>query len=114
MSHSPFARIHFACPARWFTMTRALNVAVYIPGPLRAYSGGASELSVSAASVRATLEHLERHHPSLYRNICDETGAVRRHLNLFVNSSNIRDLEGLDTALAPGDVVTILPAVSGG
>ena len=51
---------------------------------------------------------------ALYRNICDETGAVRRHLNVFVNADNVRDLDGLDTALRPGDVLTILPAVSGG
>jgi molybdopterin converting factor small subunit len=64
--------------------------------------------------VRAALEQLERNQPALYRRICDETGAVRRHVNLFVNTSHVRDREGLDTALAPGDVVTILPAVSGG
>ena len=52
--------------------------------------------------------------PRLYRNVCDETGAVRRHLNVFVNSDNVRDLDGVDTTLTPGDVVTILPAVSGG
>ena len=52
--------------------------------------------------------------PPLYRNVCDETGTVRRHVNVFVNSDNVRDRDGLDTALAPGDVVTILPAVSGG
>jgi molybdopterin converting factor small subunit len=50
----------------------------------------------------------------LYRNVCDETGKVRRHLNVFVNSDNVRDLDGIDTTLAPGDVVTFLPAVSGG
>ena len=50
----------------------------------------------------------------LYRNVCDETGAVRRHLNVFVNADHMRDRDGLDTTLAPGDVVTILPAVSGG
>ena len=43
-----------------------------------------------------------------------ETGQVRRHLNIFVNSDNVRDLEGLDTALAAGDTLIILPAVSGG
>jgi molybdopterin converting factor small subunit len=69
---------------------------------------------VAAHTVRAALEQLGRDHPSLYRNICDETGSVRRHLNVFVNSSHVRDLDGLDTALAPGDVVTILAAVSGG
>jgi molybdopterin converting factor small subunit len=50
----------------------------------------------------------------LYRNICDETGTVRRHLNVFVNADNVRDLNGIDTPLLPGDVLTILPAVSGG
>jgi molybdopterin synthase sulfur carrier subunit len=57
---------------------------------------------------------LERNHPSLYRNLCDETGAVRRHLNVFVNATHMRDLQGLDTPLAHGDVMTILAAVSGG
>ena len=67
-----------------------------------------------AANVRAALEELERQHPSLYRNLCDETGAVRRHLNVFVNTANVRDCSGLDTPLSPGDLVTILTAVSGG
>ena len=50
----------------------------------------------------------------MYCNLCDETGALRRHLNLFVNESHMRDRGGLDTVLEPGDVVTILAAVSGG
>ncbi|MEQ1910537.1 MAG: MoaD/ThiS family protein, partial [Vicinamibacterales bacterium] len=83
-------------------------------GPLRVYCGGAAELSMSAHNVRATLEALERSEPALYRNVCDETGAVRRHLNVFVNVDNVRDLDGINTALSSGDVVTILPAVSGG
>jgi sulfur-carrier protein len=81
---------------------------------LRDTCGGAAELSLSAASVRAVLEELERSHPALHRSICDETGKVRRHVNLFVNTSHMRDRDGLDTALAPGDEVTIMPAVSGG
>ena len=89
-------------------------VTVYVPGVLRPSCGGVSRLSLNAASVRAALADLERRHPSLYRSVCDETGAVRRHVNLFVNTSHVRDREGLDTALAPGDVVTFLPAVSGG
>ena len=90
------------------------TIRIHVPGPLREYCAGASELLLSASSVRAVLEELERRHPSLYRNVCDETGAVRRHVNLFVNTSHVRDREGLDTALKPGDLVTILPAVSGG
>lgn len=71
-------------------------------------------LTASAADLRGVLEELEARFPSLYRSICDETGSVRRHVNLFVNSDNSRDLRGIDTILAPGDVITILPAISGG
>jgi MoaD family protein len=91
-----------------------VTVTVHVPGALREYCEGAPELDLSAPTIRAALEELERRYPALHRGICDETGAVRRHINLFVNTSNVRDREGLDTALAPGDVVTILPAVSGG
>jgi MoaD family protein len=91
-----------------------MSITVHVPGVLRAYCDGATRLSLSAPSVRDALEQLERRYPVLHRSVCDETGAVRRHVNLFVNTSNVRDREGLDTALVPGDVVTILPAVSGG
>ncbi len=90
------------------------TVTIYLPGPLRSYCAGAEQFSIPAATVRAILENLERSQPALYRNICNETGAVRRHLNVFVNSDNMRDLDGVDTALTSGDVITIVPAVSGG
>lgn len=95
-------------------MPPAPTVTIHLPGPLRAYCGGAAQLSISARSVRGVLEDLERSQPALYRNLCDEAGVVRRHLNVFVNTDNVRDLEGTDTALASGDVLTFLPAVSGG
>ena len=91
-----------------------MTITIHVPRVLRAECGGASELSLTAATVRAALEQLEKNYPSLHRNVCDETGRVRRHVNLFVNHSHIRDREGLDTALVPGDVIMILPAVSGG
>jgi sulfur-carrier protein len=91
-----------------------MTITIHIPAALRGCCAGAAALSLSASSVRAALEEIERRHPALYRSVCDETGAVRRHVNLFVNTSHMRDREGLDTALAPGDVITIMPAVSGG
>jgi molybdopterin converting factor small subunit len=81
---------------------------------LRTYAGGIVELPIMATTVREMLERLEQMQPVLYRNVCDETGAVRRHLNIFINSDNVRDRDGLDTALKARDVVTIVPAVSGG
>jgi molybdopterin synthase sulfur carrier subunit len=96
------------------TMGPPPTITIHVPGPLRTYCAGASQLSVAARTVRAALEELERSQSALYRNICDETGAVRRHLNVFVNSDNMRDRDGVDTTLTAGDVVTIVPAVSGG
>jgi molybdopterin converting factor small subunit len=90
------------------------TITIHVPGPLRTYCAGAAQLSMSARTVRAALEDLQRSQSALYCNVCDETGKLRRHLNVFVNSDNVRDLDGVDTKLSPGDVVTILPAVSGG
>jgi len=90
------------------------SVTVHVPAALRQYCGGASEFPVSASTVRSALAAIERSNPSLYRNLCDETGAVRRHLNVFVNALHVREQNGLDTALSDGDVITILTAVSGG
>ena len=90
------------------------NITVFIPGPLRDCCGGAAELVLPAANLHAVLAELEQRHPALHRSVCDETGAVRRHINLFVNNNHMRDRNGLDTTLAPGDEVFILPAVSGG
>jgi MoaD family protein len=95
-------------------MTPETTITILIPGALRQYCEGATEFTLSATSVRDSLEQLERRYPGLYRNICDETGAVRRHVNLFVNTSHIRDRQGLDTTLADGDVIAVIPAVSGG
>ena len=89
-------------------------ITVQIPMPLRPRCGGAAELAVPAANVRDVLGELERRHPDLHRGICDDTGQVRRHVNVFVNSDHVRDRAGLDTPLASGDLVIILPAVSGG
>ena len=92
----------------------ASTIAVSIPTPLRDCCAGASELELPATNLRAVLEELERRYPKLHRSICEETGAVRRHINLFVNTHHMRDRDGLDTLLVAGDVVTIMTAVSGG
>jgi molybdopterin converting factor small subunit len=91
-----------------------MSITIQVPSALREYCGGQPAISLTAPTVRAALLQLEVRHPSLYRSVCDETGAVRRHVNVFVNTSHIRERNGLDTALESGDIITILPAVSGG
>ena len=95
-------------------MPRSADITISVPPPLRECCEGAKEVMLPAPSVRAALLELQRRYPALHRGVCDETGAVRRHVNLFVNSSHVRDRNGLDTELFPGDVLTILPAISGG
>jgi molybdopterin converting factor small subunit len=94
--------------------TPAATITVVVSSPLRDFCGGAEEIRVCADDLRGVLGELERSEPRLHRAICDETGRVRRHVNLFVNELHMSERAGLDTALAPGDVVTVLPAVSGG
>lgn len=91
------------------------QVTLFVPAPLRDRCGGAGELLLAAPTVRELLVALEHEQPELHRGVCDETGRVRRHINVFVNRDNVKDLAtGIDTALSRGDLVTILPAVSGG
>jgi sulfur-carrier protein len=91
-----------------------MSITVQLPSALRPEYGGAAELALTAATVRAALDQLERNYPAIYRSVCDETGAVRQHINLFVNNSFLHKRDGLDNALVPGDVLIIMPAVSGG
>ena len=90
------------------------TIQIHVPGVLRTYCDGTAHLFISAHTVHGAFAELQRSQFALYRNVCDETGKLRRHLNVFVNSDNIRDLDGMDTLLTAGDVLTILPAVSGG
>lgn len=91
-----------------------MTIILQLPSVLRGCCNGQSELTISACTVGAMIQEVEQRYPSLYSSICDETGTVRRHINLFVNSSLVRRPGDLDIELAPGDVVYIFQAVSGG
>jgi sulfur-carrier protein len=94
------------------------QVPVRVPTQLRSLAGGAPCVTVDAAgdapTVASVLDALAAVHPALERRVRDERGGTRVHVNLFVGSDNIRDLNGLDTAVAPGAEVSIIPAISGG
>jgi MoaD family protein len=95
------------------------QVRVTIPQALRSLCGGDAplhnaEICIPARDVRELLAELARRHPQVHVRVCDERGDPRPHINVFVNDDHVRARAGLDTPLAAGDLVTILPAVSGG
>ena len=87
---------------------------VRIPTPLRKLTGGAEEVSVTSKNVGELIGDLERKFPGIKERICDDTGAVRRFVNIFVKDEDIRFLQNLDTPLGDKDEVSIVPAIAGG
>ncbi len=88
--------------------------SVQIPRVLQERCDRNSELSVSGRTVRDVLANLKRHHPALFQCVCDETDAVRQHINLFVNNDMLDKHLELETKLDSGDVLSVFQAVSGG
>jgi len=91
-----------------------VSVTVRIPAQLRTLTGGAGELSVAAGTVRGVIKALEADHPGFETRLLDDEGALRRFVNVFVADEDVRFLEGLDTDVADGQTVSIVPAVAGG
>src|SRR3989442_4961013 len=87
---------------------------VYVPTPLRQATGGRSKLTASGRTVKELLDGLERTYPGIRQQLCDETGEVRSFINVFVNGTEIRQLEGLLTPIQDADEVSIIPAMAGG
>jgi sulfur-carrier protein len=87
---------------------------VRIPTPLRRLTGGEAEVSVDGATLAEVVAALDARHPGLGERILDEEGRLRRFVNVFVRDEDVRFLDGLDTAVADEDVVSIIPAVAGG
>ncbi|MFI5036599.1 MAG: MoaD/ThiS family protein [Acidimicrobiales bacterium] len=91
-----------------------MSVVVRLPSQLRALVGGAGEVPVEAATVREAIVALDAAHPGVAARVLDDRGTLRRFVNVFVADEDIRFLEGLDTVLAPGQTVSLVPAVAGG
>lgn len=90
------------------------EILVRIPAPLQGFAGGAHELRAAAGTVAEVLRELGALHPQLARRVLTPEGELRPFVNVFVGRANVRALSGLETAVPPGEVVSILPAVAGG
>jgi molybdopterin synthase sulfur carrier subunit len=91
-----------------------MSVKVRIPAQLRPLAGGAGEVEVEAATVGEALKALDAAHPGFAERLFDETGALRRFVNVFLGEEDIRFLDGLGTPVPAGTIVSVIPAVAGG
>ena len=91
-----------------------MSAAVKIPTSLRGLAGGSSIVEVPAGQLGEVITSLTDSYPELGERLLDENGNLRRFVNVFVAEDDIRFLEGLETEVSDGQVVTILPAVAGG
>jgi molybdopterin synthase sulfur carrier subunit len=91
-----------------------MTVTVKLPTQLRDAAGGVTSIAVDGGTVGEALDALYDQHGELRERIADGDGSLRRFVNVYLKGEDIRFLEGLDTAVADGDEVTILPAVAGG
>jgi molybdopterin converting factor small subunit len=91
-----------------------VSVIVRIPTQLRNLSGGDAEVPVEATTVAEALKALDAAHPGFGERLFDDSGSLRRFVNVFVADEDIRFMQGVDTPVADGSVVSIIPAVAGG
>jgi sulfur-carrier protein len=91
-----------------------MSVTVRIPTPLRAVAKGNADVQAKGDTIEDVIGDLERQFPGLRERLVDESGELRRFINIYVNQEDIRFLENKATVLKDGDEVAIVPAIAGG
>jgi molybdopterin converting factor small subunit len=97
-----------------FFVPTEMAVKVLIPTPLQKFTNNQASLSCDGGNIIELLDSLESSFPGIKARLCDDQGELRRFVNFYVNSEDIRFLDGKNTALKDGDEVSIVPAVAGG
>ncbi len=88
-------------------------VNVRIPTPLRKFTNNEAEVSVDAESIQELIDALEKKFPGIRKRLCDDSGEIRKFINIYVGEDDIRFLQGVKTEIT-GKEVTIVPAIAGG
>ena len=91
-----------------------MAVTIRIPTPLRKFTEGKSEVDVEGGTIREVFDDVENRHGGLQEKIFDDSGEIRRFINVFVNGEDVRHSQGLDTPVKDGDEVSVVPAIAGG
>ncbi len=91
-----------------------MQATVRVPTPLQKLTQNQAEVKVSSANIRELIQDLEKRFPGIKERICEETGKIRRFINIYVNEEDVRFLQQEETPLKDGDEVSIIPAIAGG
>jgi molybdopterin synthase sulfur carrier subunit len=91
-----------------------MSVIVRIPTPLQKFTSNLSEVAVESGTIREIMEHLETQYPGIKERLCDESGQLRRFVNVYLNEEDIRFMQNEDTPAPDGSEVSIVPAIAGG
>ena len=91
-----------------------MHVTINRPPPLRKLTSNQAEVELEAAYVGELVERLEQAYAGIKEKLTDESGDIRRYVNIYINDEDIRFLDGKETALNDGDVISIVPAIAGG
>ena len=91
-----------------------MSVSVRIPTILRSYTGGSAEVTAPDGTLREVIAGLDADYPGLGGRILDDAGKLRRFINVYVGEEDVRFAQGLDTPVAAGAQVSVIPAVAGG
>ncbi len=91
-----------------------MQATLRVPTPLQKLTKNQAEVKVSGANIRELIEDLEKRFPGIKERICDQTGKIRRFINIYVNEEDVRFLQQEETPLKDGDEISIIPAIAGG
>ena len=91
-----------------------MAVRVLVPTPLQNLTGGQAEVAVEGGTIRQVVNGLEAQFPGIKGRLCDESGKLRRFVNVYVNNEDIRFQQDEDTEVNDGDELSIIPAIAGG
>jgi molybdopterin converting factor small subunit len=91
-----------------------MSVRIRIPTPLRRFTDNKETVEVSATTVQGAIDALESAHPGIKDRLCDESGALRRFVNVYYKDEDIRFLDNVQTRIEDGSELSIVPAIAGG
>lgn len=91
-----------------------MSVKIVIPAPLRKHTGGAEIVELDAGTVLEVIQSLDTRFPGIRNSVCDDSGNLRRFINIYVDGEDVRFLENLSTPAKDGAEIAIVPAISGG